>query len=469
MHINLLQNKKILDYCLNRNISLESIKHFKLGYIQNKYIIENIENKYENIKLNDIFDYSGLYQNKNFLFNNRLIFPIQNKYKQLIGFAGRDLTEKSSIKYINSPTDEVFQKKNSLYGHSFTTSFLKTLNNKYKNTCIICEGYFDVISIFQSTGIATLAPMGTMISDEHLQIILNDYDDILFALDGDSAGTKAKERIIKNIIPYLSINKTVKFIEFPLNSDPNDFINNNGNIEELLKNALMLSEKLWIMINENINISILEDQIKAHNKINDFIILFKDQNLKKYFTQYFFNKLKYEKYNYFKKKYINKADKLIKITEASTVDFWQKYEAILINISILYPAILQISENEEDFLQIVGISDITKKLSETIINGVLIKKIINKDELIKYLITNNVFDIYRKTITNYNTSYDNDIEKLLLQWKLTVLEYQKKKLDIELHNITHCENKEMYLFYIEERQKINLKITSIISKTKYKL
>ena len=42
------------------------------------------------------------------LFSNRLIFPITNPKGSVVGFSGRTMNPKDSIKYVNSPETVIF-------------------------------------------------------------------------------------------------------------------------------------------------------------------------------------------------------------------------------------------------------------------------------------------------------------------------------------------------------------------------
>ena len=77
-------------------------------------------------------------------FYKRLIFPILNTQNKIVGFGGRVL-DNSNPKYINSPESNFFKKRELLYNLN-----LAKKNIREKQNILICEGYMDVISLYQN-------------------------------------------------------------------------------------------------------------------------------------------------------------------------------------------------------------------------------------------------------------------------------------------------------------------------------
>ncbi len=75
-------------------------------------------------------------------FYKRLMFPIANEFGKIVGFGGRVL-DNSNPKYINSPESDFFKKRNILYN-----LYNVKQNIRSKKNMLICEGYMDVISLY---------------------------------------------------------------------------------------------------------------------------------------------------------------------------------------------------------------------------------------------------------------------------------------------------------------------------------
>ncbi len=125
---------------MERKLDDVDIKNYKIGYSEkdDKKIIEYC--KSNNISDLD-FKKLGLFSEKgNFLFKNRIIFPITNFRSEVVAFGGRAL-EDFGPKYLNSSESSIYKKNRTLY---FLPNFLKDI--KKHKFAIIVEGYFDVIA-----------------------------------------------------------------------------------------------------------------------------------------------------------------------------------------------------------------------------------------------------------------------------------------------------------------------------------
>ena len=149
-------------------------------------------------------------------FWNRVMFPIHSLSGQIIGFAGRTLSnEKSVAKYLNSPETEVFQKRKILYGFYFAKkSILK--NNK----CYLVEGYTDVLAFHQAGIENTVAALGTALTEEHVNLIHRFTNNLTLIFDGDDAGIKAA---FKSIDIVLKEDLNLKLVVLPKGEDPDSF------------------------------------------------------------------------------------------------------------------------------------------------------------------------------------------------------------------------------------------------------
>ena len=190
-NMNEVKSTEALDYLKNRKLDGEDIKNYKLGFAEkdDKKIIQYC--KTNNISDTD-FKKLGLFSEKgNFLFKNRIIFPITNFRSEVVGFGGRAL-EDFGPKYLNSSESSIYKKNRTLY---FLPNFLKDVKkNKF---VIIVEGYFDVIA-FNKLGFSNVAsPSGTALTIQQLNQISKYTDEIYLCFDNDQAGVEATKRIVE--------------------------------------------------------------------------------------------------------------------------------------------------------------------------------------------------------------------------------------------------------------------------------
>ena len=190
-NMNEVKSTEALDYLKNRKLDGEDIKNYKLGFAEkdDKKIIQYC--KTNNISDAD-FKKLGLFSEKgNFLFKNRIIFPITNFRSEVVGFGGRAL-EDFGPKYLNSSESSIYKKNRTLY---FLPNFLKDI--KKHKFVIIVEGYFDVIA-FNKLGFSNVAsPSGTALTIQQLNQISKYTDEIYLCFDNDQAGIEATKRIVE--------------------------------------------------------------------------------------------------------------------------------------------------------------------------------------------------------------------------------------------------------------------------------
>lgn len=210
---NLKTNSKVLEYLKKRDIKEETIEKFHLGFAGDGAI---------NFLLCNGVDYEVMQRigivgikNQDRLMN-RLIFPIKNRRKDTIGFAGRVLDD-SLPKYINYQESAFFQKSMHLYNENHIIP---------GEAVIIVEGYFDVIKLTQANFKNVLASMGTSISIYHLHFLFGLTDKIFLMFDGDAAGRKSLFSNLKNFLKCIKPGKSIRICFLSENCDPDDLVEN---------------------------------------------------------------------------------------------------------------------------------------------------------------------------------------------------------------------------------------------------
>jgi len=236
-NMNEMKSEDAVIYLNDRKLEGEDIKNYKIGFAEKdeKKIVEFC-------KSNDISDSDfkklGLFSDKgNFLFKNRIMFPITNFRSEVVGFGGRAL-EDYGPKYLNSSESSIYKKNRTLY---FLSNFLKDIKkNKF---VIIVEGYFDVIA-FNKLGYSNVAsPSGTALTIQQLSQISKYTDEIYLCFDNDDAGIEATKRIveIKN-----NISKDINLYTILLPKEYKDisefYESGNKNIKEILSDKKDLIE-----------------------------------------------------------------------------------------------------------------------------------------------------------------------------------------------------------------------------------
>jgi DNA primase len=229
----------------NRNIKPEIAQLFNIGWVgyQNRSLL-SLWPKQKNALMA-----AGLI-NDNHLgephdrFVNRLMFPIYSTNNTVVGFGGRvvdPLLTKKYPKYLNSPETVLFKKNNLLYGLS-----LALKHHQFKSFLIV-EGYFDVIQLFNHNLPCAVAPMGTALSENHIDLLLKYQRELIFCLDGDSAGQQAAFKAFTLLLPYYNHRVNISFVTLPQGEDPDSFLLKNGrqSFIQLCQNRVKMGEYLF--------------------------------------------------------------------------------------------------------------------------------------------------------------------------------------------------------------------------------
>ena len=311
-------NQKIMQYLNKRDLNLNVINKFKLGFNDDKENIYDTLNKKHNA---NVLNESGLFyfdEKKNKFvekFRNRLIFPIYNISDNPIGVGGR-IIEKSNYlaKYINSPETLFFKKGSNLYN----LNYARKLSNKF-NTVYIVEGYMDVIGMSKNGIENVVANLGTALTERQVYLLNQFFDHIIICFDGDNSGKNAALRAAENSVINLVPEKKISFLFLPEGEDPDSFISKEKKI-----NFLKYSEEKLISIHEYI----FSEYKKSLNKSPSSFAVFekklrkisnsiKDNLMKKYTLEFYLDKLSEltPNQNFKKKFYKNKIQKSLNSTQ----------------------------------------------------------------------------------------------------------------------------------------------------------
>ncbi len=241
-HRKLGESREASDYLVKRDITADTIKRFGLGWIGNgDELILFLRNNGVPAKLMEKsglarIDQSGSLRS---FFHDRIMIPVVNMRRQVIGFGGR-IIGPGEPKYLNTSETPVFLKRASLFGANLVRDGLK--DHKY---LILTEGYFDVMALHAHGFTTAVAALGTAISEDHLKLIERFGVPLVMILDGDAAGRKAMRRVLELAIPE-KLDLRAAFIESPDGKeDPDSLVrrpDGKERMEALLKGAKNITQ-----------------------------------------------------------------------------------------------------------------------------------------------------------------------------------------------------------------------------------
>ncbi len=169
-------------------------------------------------------------------FFNRITFPIRNRMGQIVGTGGRVLGE-GQPKYLNGPETEIFSKRRALYGIDRARNHLRA------SPPLVVEGYMDVIALHQAGFPTAVAPLGTALTEEQLDLLWRHAPAPVICFDGDAAGARAAERVIELALPLIGPERTLAFVELPAGEDPDSLVRRGG--AEQFRHAIAEPEPLF--------------------------------------------------------------------------------------------------------------------------------------------------------------------------------------------------------------------------------
>jgi DNA primase len=177
-------------------------------------------------------------------FRGRLMFPIADARGAVIAFGGRALTPDARPKYLNSGDTPLFHKSHVLYRYKTAR---EALGHGEGGGLIVAEGYMDVIALSEAGLGHAVAPLGTALTEEQLQLVWKAGPEPVMCFDGDRAGLNAAYRALDRALPHVEPGRSVFFVLLPDGMDPDDLIRSRGAgaMTAQLDARLALSELLW--------------------------------------------------------------------------------------------------------------------------------------------------------------------------------------------------------------------------------
>lgn len=236
-------------YLSQRKINEDIIKRFEIGYapessrsvkyLKAKGFNEQILTDTGLIRTHDLDTYA--------VFDNRLMIPIHDENGNPVGFTARRLNEDKDVaKYINTSETKIYHKGHLIFNYHRAKEFAE--KNK---RCILVEGAMDVIAFEKADIHESIACLGTACTKEQIALLKRLNVPLVVCYDGDKAGKAATYKfgklavdyglnfsIVKNTTGkdpdeifnelgkdelYLSVHKTVSFVEFLFDYLPNQY------------------------------------------------------------------------------------------------------------------------------------------------------------------------------------------------------------------------------------------------------
>ncbi|MBX7247962.1 MAG: DNA primase [Caulobacteraceae bacterium] len=177
-------------------------------------------------------------------FRDRIMFPIHDARGRIVSFGGRAMNPDDRAKYLNGPETSLFHKGSLVYGLPEARR-LRSAGGE-DQPIVVVEGYMDVIAC-QRAGVAAVAPMGTALTEEQMEVLWRLDREPVLCFDGDKAGLRAAYRAVDRALPQLKPGRSFRFVLLTGGQDPDDVLREKGALalRDMLSRTRPLVEVLF--------------------------------------------------------------------------------------------------------------------------------------------------------------------------------------------------------------------------------
>lgn len=229
----LKQSETAREYFAQRGFSDQTMTHFGLGYAPDSWdmLTKRLTRHFPAASLDQVGLTATSKGRQYDRFRDRVMFPILDLRKRVIGFGGRIIGE-GQPKYLNSPDSPVFNKSYHLYGLYSAKDHVGD-----PKQLLLVEGYMDVISLYQHGVKNAVASLGTAFTEGQAKLIRRFADSVVIIYDGDRAGIQATERALEI---FFALDFPAYVVSIPDGDDPDTYVVKYGKaaFEQLLTDQL---------------------------------------------------------------------------------------------------------------------------------------------------------------------------------------------------------------------------------------
>jgi len=210
-------------------------------------------------------------------YRRRIMIPIRNKMRQILGFTARTLDKADDRKYINSTASELFDKSKMLFGIDVAAKAIAREEKVY-----LVEGAPDVIKL-QSVGIDNVvAPLGGNWTEEQFELLKRYKAEVCFIPDSDPRKADGSygagiQYVMRNGKLAMQTGLTVKVREIPSEdgekADPDSYVKQRDDLVRLQEESFVT----WFACKAYDKDADIKVQAAAIQSIADIIVLDDEQ------------------------------------------------------------------------------------------------------------------------------------------------------------------------------------------------
>lgn len=218
-------------------------------------------------------------------FRDRIMFPILSVREKVIAFGGRAMSPDAPAKYLNSNETELFHKGSVLYNHARARKGAQGADGA--GTIIAVEGYMDVIALYQAGIENAVAPLGTALTENQLDLLWKMTPEPVLCFDGDGAGIRAANRAADLALPFIKPERTVRFALLPDGKDPDDLVRHEGRapFDKVMASARPLAEMIWSREVQGANFDTPESRAALEARLRQVTAAIVDEDVRRHYQQ----------------------------------------------------------------------------------------------------------------------------------------------------------------------------------------
>jgi DNA primase len=257
---------KARDYLAGRGLGKEVLRAFGVGYAPSAWDTILVRGQRAGFEVGELRGV-GLAQRgrgggEYDRFRSRIMFPISDRRGRVLGFGGRAMSADQGAKYVNTAETDFFHKSQMLYGVDQAKAAIAKAGR-----AVVVEGYTDVLALHQAGVGEAVGVMGTAITGEQVAALSGMVEEVVLALDADSAGQEAMLRAQR---VAAGRRMRLRVAAMPAGEDPAEMMAEAGGAErfaELLGGAVELSEFQVALVLDGTDVASPAERDRALNEV----------------------------------------------------------------------------------------------------------------------------------------------------------------------------------------------------------
>jgi DNA primase len=181
------------EYLAGRGLREEVLRGFGVGYAPSAWDTIMLRGQRAGFKVEELRGVGLVQRGRSGgeydRFRERIMFPIRDRRGRTLGFGGRAMRSDQGAKYVNTAETDFFHKSQLLYGVDRAKGAIAKAGR-----AVVVEGYTDVLALHQAGVEEAVGVMGTAITGEQVAALSGMVEEVVLALDADSAGQEAMLR-----------------------------------------------------------------------------------------------------------------------------------------------------------------------------------------------------------------------------------------------------------------------------------